>query len=43
VKQFLSKFFDMKDMSEASYVIDIKIDRDRPRRIVGSSSRNLNQ
>jgi hypothetical protein len=43
VKQFLSKIFDMKDMSEASYVIDIKIHRDRPRRIFGSISRNLYQ
>ena len=25
VKQFLSKFFDMKDMDDASYVIGIKI------------------
>ena len=25
MKQFLSKNFDMKDMGEASYVIDIKI------------------
>ena len=29
VKQFLSKNFDMKDMGDASYVIDIKIHRDR--------------
>ncbi|RVW26923.1 Retrovirus-related Pol polyprotein from transposon TNT 1-94 [Vitis vinifera] len=29
VKQFLSKNFDMKDMGEASYVIGIKIHRDR--------------
>ncbi|RVX13369.1 Retrovirus-related Pol polyprotein from transposon TNT 1-94 [Vitis vinifera] len=29
VKQFLSKNFDMKDMGETSYVIDIKIHRDR--------------
>ena len=29
VKQFLSKNFNMKDMGEASYVIGIKIHRDR--------------
>ncbi|RVX07413.1 Retrovirus-related Pol polyprotein from transposon TNT 1-94 [Vitis vinifera] len=29
VKQFLSKNFDMKDMGEASYVIGIKVHRDR--------------
>ena len=29
VKQFLSKNFDMNDMGEASYVIDIKIHRER--------------
>ena len=29
VKQFLSENFNMKDMGEASYVIDIKIHRDR--------------
>jgi hypothetical protein len=29
VKQFLSKTFDMKDMSETFYVIGIKIHRDR--------------
>ena len=28
VKQFISKNFDMKDMGETSYVIDIKIHRD---------------
>ena len=37
VKQFLSKNFDMKDMGEASYVIDIKIHRDRSRSIFGLS------
>ena len=37
VKQFLSKNFDMKDMGEASYVIGIKIYRDRPRGILGLS------
>ena len=29
VKQFLSKNFDMKDMGDASYVISIKIHRDK--------------
>jgi len=29
VKQFLSNFFDMKDMSETSYIIEIKIYRYR--------------
>ena len=37
VKQFLSKIFDMKDMGEASYVIGIKIHRDRFRGILGLS------
>ncbi|CAL9098155.1 unnamed protein product [Musa textilis] len=37
VKQFLSKNFDMQDMDEASYVISIKIHRDRPRGILGLS------
>ena len=37
VKQFLSKSFDMKDMGKASYVIGIKIHRDRARGILGLS------
>ena len=37
VKQFLSKNFDMKDMGETSYVIGIKIHRDRSRSILGLS------
>ena len=37
VKQFLSKNFDMKDMGDASYVIGIKIHRDRSRYILGLS------
>jgi Reverse transcriptase (RNA-dependent DNA polymerase) len=37
VKQFLSKNFDMKDMGEASYVIGIKIHRDRTQCILGLS------
>jgi hypothetical protein len=45
VKQFLSKIFDMKDMGETPYVIDIKIHIDRHRRsfLFGSISRNLYQ
>ena len=35
VKQFLSKNFDMKDMGKASYVIGIKIHRERSRGILG--------
>ncbi|KAL5823734.1 hypothetical protein ACOSQ4_021634 [Xanthoceras sorbifolium] len=37
VKQFLSENFDMKDMGEASYVIGIKIRRDRFQGILGLS------
>ncbi|KAL5824162.1 hypothetical protein ACOSQ3_020225 [Xanthoceras sorbifolium] len=37
VKQFLSENFDMKDMGEASYVIGIKIHRDRFQGILGMS------
>ncbi|RVX00432.1 Retrovirus-related Pol polyprotein from transposon TNT 1-94 [Vitis vinifera] len=37
VKQFLSKNFDMKDMGETSYVIGIKIHRDRFQGILGLS------
>jgi hypothetical protein len=37
VKQFLSKNFYMKDMGEASYVIGIKIHRDKFRGILGLS------
>ncbi|RVW95334.1 Retrovirus-related Pol polyprotein from transposon TNT 1-94 [Vitis vinifera] len=39
VKQFLSKNFDMKDMGEASYVIGIKIHRDRFQGILGLSQK----
>ena len=35
VKQFLSKKFDMKDMGEASYVIGIKIHKDKFQGILG--------
>ena len=37
VKQFLSNHFDMKDMGAASYVIGIKIFRDRHNGILGMS------
>ncbi|KAK9160022.1 hypothetical protein Syun_006363 [Stephania yunnanensis] len=37
VKQFLSNSFDMKDMGDASYVIGIKIHRDKSRCILGMS------
>ena len=37
VKQFLSRHFEMKVMSDASYVIGIKIDRDRDRYVLGLS------
>ena len=37
VKQFLSKNFDMKDMGKTSYVIGIKIHRDRFQGILGLS------
>ena len=37
VKQFISKNFDMKYMGEASYVIGIKIHRDRSCGILGLS------
>ena len=37
VTRFLSQQFDMKDMSEASYVIGIKIERDRSQQILGLS------
>ena len=37
VKQFLSKNFDMKDMGEVSFIISIKILRERSRGILGLS------
>ena len=37
VKQFFSENFDIKDMGEASYVIGIKIHRDRHKGILGLS------
>jgi len=39
VKQFLSKHFDMKDMGETSYVIGIKIHKERSRGILGLSQK----
>ena len=39
VKQFLSKHFDMKDMGEASYVIGIKLHRERSQGILGLSQK----
>jgi Reverse transcriptase (RNA-dependent DNA polymerase) len=36
-KIFLFKHFDMKDLSEASYVLDLKIHRDRNKGILGLS------
>ena len=38
-KRFLSRNFDMKDLGEASFVIGIKIHRDRSRGIVGLSQK----
>ena len=37
VKQFLSENFDMKDMGEASYVIGIKIHKDKHKSVLGLS------
>ena len=37
VKQFLFENFEMKDMGDASYVIGIKIHRDRFRGVLGLS------
>ena len=37
VKQFLFENFDMKDMGDASYIIGIKIHRDRYRGVLGLS------
>ena len=37
VKQFLYENFDMKDIGKASYIISIKIHRDRHRGIIGLS------
>ena len=37
VKRWLSKEFSMKDLSEVSYVLGIKVYRDRPNRTLGLS------
>ena len=37
IKQFLSENFDMKDMGEVSYIIGIKIHRDRHKGVLGLS------
>ena len=39
-KQFLSKNFDMKDLGEAFYVIEIEIHRDRSCGLLGLSQKN---
>jgi Reverse transcriptase (RNA-dependent DNA polymerase) len=36
-KKFLFKYFDMKNFGEASYVLDLKIHRDRNKGILGLS------
>ena len=38
-KTFLQKHFEMKDMGEATYVLGIKIKRDRMRGLLGLSHR----
>ena len=44
VKVWLSKQFSMKDLGEASYILGIKIYRDRSRRMLGlSQSRYIDQ
>ena len=37
IKGYLNKNFSMKDLSEASYILGIKIYRDRSRRLIGLS------
>ena len=37
VKKWLSLNFEMKDISEASYVLGVKIARDRAKRLLGLS------
>ena len=41
VKQFIPKNFDMKDMGETSYVIDIKMHKDRSSGILGLSQKPI--
>ena len=37
IKGYLNKSFSMKDLSEAAYILGIKIYRDRSRRLIGLS------
>ena len=37
VKVWLAKTFDMKDLGEASYILGIKLHRDRKSRMIGLS------
>ena len=37
VKVWLAKTFDMKDLREASYILEIKLHRDRKNRMIGLS------
>ena len=39
VKRWLSKKFFMKDLGEASYILEIKVYRDRPKRMLGLSQK----
>jgi hypothetical protein len=39
IKYFLSKIFEIKDLDEVSYVIDIEIHQDRSRGILGLSQK----
>ena len=37
INGYLNKNFSMKDLGEAAYILGIKIDRDRSRRLIGLS------
>ena len=37
IKGYLNKYFSMKDLGEAAYILGIKIYRDRSRRLIGLS------
>ena len=37
VKKWLNKFFSMKDLGDATFILGIKIYRDRSRRLIGLS------
>ena len=39
VKRWLSKEFSMKDLRKASYILEIKVYRDRPKQILGLSQK----